>query len=314
MGGQNGDSTRFGQALWEIARRTDVNKVVEIGTWDGQGSTLQLVKGLASVEKANPPCFTSFEADPIFYEKAKAFWGRQTSLLEHVHVEIVNACIGTRFPKWSEVSSHPGFVEQMKTWFENESALYHAAIPKPLPPKVDMVLLDGGEYTTTGDWEVAETARPRIVALNNCLQFKGEKVYLFLAGSPDWVELSRGDEPNGTWAIFERISETIGIPKVATPDPTPHAAESAPRGPLPSRITPVGRKVSASVAASISLPDDIAWEDEVPVPTVAEEVVIPRPEIPGVGVSAPAEVIEVVSVTAKKKRGRPSTKKVVFVV
>lgn len=48
--------TSFGQALYSLAKQSDVKKVLEIGTWFGGGSTLCLAKGLK-------------ESDPSMKEK-----------------------------------------------------------------------------------------------------------------------------------------------------------------------------------------------------------------------------------------------------
>ena len=277
MGGQNNHYTSFGMALENIARHPDVDTVVEIGAWDGQGSTLQLVKGLASSpHKKNPPRLTTFEADLSFFEKARLFWSRQTHLLEQVHVDVVRGRVATHFPAWGDVVTHPGFHEQMVSWYERESAIYHGSEPIPVSPPVDLIVLDGGEYTTTADWESLMLTKPKFVAVNNCNLFKGEKVFASLSKSPNWSNIDDGTDHDIAWAIFERTcitprssgptSPRTEIEKFV-PDADEEEEESPPAPP-------------AQILPRIVEPVVIAWDDEDDLPPAAEPADVA--EIPAV--------------------------------
>ena len=272
MGGQHNEHTSFGRALEKIAGRPGVETVVEVGTWDGQGTTLQVAKGLASApHKANPPRLVTVEADPAFFEKATLFWSRQASIPEHVHIDVALGRISTRFARWIDVKAHPGFDDRMKEWYETESALYHGSSPVPVSPPLDMVVLDGGEYTTTGDWEVLEQARPKFVAVNNANLFKGEKVYAALSESPNW-EIVESDADNGiAWAIFERVAATPRAPppaaepavSFASPPPPPPAAEPAEAAEPAFTAIDVPAEIGGEIeAVPFAGPVVIAWDDE----------------------------------------------------
>lgn len=311
MGGQHNHDTSFGVVLEKIARLPEVETVVEIGTWDGQGSTLQLVKGLASSpHKKNPPLIITFEADPVFYEKASVFWSRQAHLLERVDVNIRFGRVSTRFAKWEDVTAHHGFHEQMNSWYEKESSIYHESSPFPVSPPVDFVVLDGGEYTTTGDWEVLEQSHPKFVAVNNCTQFKGEKVYASLSKSSNWKMIESDVEYNISWAVFEHVSPT---PEAPTPSPEPAKcpAPEETRGPDSTAQEIHVVETPAEELVTIVDPVVIVWDDEdddLPADNIPEEpaeiqtlvsevaspVVTPRPE--------PQLAPEPVAVVEKKKR------------
>ena len=309
MGGQHNQDTSFGVALEKIASHHDVNTVVEIGAWDGQGSTLQLARGLASSpHKKNPPRLTTFEADFSFFEKAKLFWSRQTHLLEQVHVDVVHGRVATHLAAWGDVVTHPGFHEQMVSWYEKESAIYHGSEPIPISPPVDLIVLDGGEYTTTADWESLMLTRPKFVAVNNCNLFKGEKVFASLSKSPSWSNLDDGAEHGISWAIFERTCVTPRSPASTSPHPeiekfVPAVVEKDESPPAaPAEILPV-----------IVDPVVIAWDDEddlltVPEPVGATEIPVITPEIDvsdGPEEELPTEPIAPEPpVVEKKKTGR----------
>ena len=76
MPGQITLETEFGKKLHELAADPRYKIFVEVGTWDGEGSTKSLVKGLESrsEEDASGAGIFSFEANRDLWMVASRYW------------------------------------------------------------------------------------------------------------------------------------------------------------------------------------------------------------------------------------------------
>jgi hypothetical protein len=86
-----------------------------------------------------------------------------------------------------------------------ESVIAETAPLIDLPKVIDFLLLDGGEFTTDGDF-LTLWDRCRVIALDDCNPAKSVKtIYaktcLERAG---WTKLAGSDEDRNGWVIFER--------------------------------------------------------------------------------------------------------------
>jgi predicted O-methyltransferase YrrM len=62
----------FGDLLAKLGADTQFSTYLEVGTWNGQGSTQCIMKGILQM---NPTAtFYSLEANAEMYDKAVAFW------------------------------------------------------------------------------------------------------------------------------------------------------------------------------------------------------------------------------------------------
>lgn len=69
--GQINMNTQFGEYICKIASLNDVVNIFEVGTWNGQGSTVCLMNGI--INKTNSNLY-SIEANPQMYNQAISFW------------------------------------------------------------------------------------------------------------------------------------------------------------------------------------------------------------------------------------------------
>lgn len=207
MGGQINSSTGFGKFLREFAEnRTDLATFVDVGTWDGEGSTRMLADGLAGRPRGSPvPTLWSFETDERMHAAASAKWAKDGP--ENVETHLVHGRLGGDIAPLGLVRSSPGFKNEMLQWWMGEKRnLMNAPLKRDvLLATVDFVLLDGGEFTTRDDWIFAKTLSPKVVALDDVNTFKCRDIVAELESEPDlWKKIGGGDERNG-WVAFERV-------------------------------------------------------------------------------------------------------------
>lgn len=199
--GQLHSETKFGAFLREFSlERRDLKNFVEIGTWNGQGSTLQIASSLA--ERSDGSSLFSFEADGDMLRTAMENYHHPRDSLHFVHGRISD-----RIMTLEEVRWHPLYKgADMEGWLEGETKAFESAplnrdvIPTPL----DFVLLDGGEFTTIGDWKYLKTLGPKVVALTCTGALKSHDIFEELDKTASWKIVGRGDEFQG-WAVFENM-------------------------------------------------------------------------------------------------------------
>lgn len=198
MLGQIHLGTEFGGRLRDLALRPDVHSFVEVGTWNGNGSTTCFMAGLMA--RTDEWTLTSYETNQEWHDTAVARWKG----VEPERLRLVHGRIGNRIMSMRDIETHPLVQPAWREWYEGEFRDFEAAPLVSLPPVVDCVLLDGGEFTTCGDWDAVKAAGPRIVALDDTRSIKCVDIAAELHADPEWALLDQGDERTG-WAIFTHV-------------------------------------------------------------------------------------------------------------
>jgi hypothetical protein len=199
--GQINDDTMFGKLITRIASDEQYSTICEIGTWNGQGSTRCVMEGMRS--RKTPFTFFSIEANREFYGKASKFWSPCPPSLVLMYGSLHNKIMSR-----SDVEQHPLFKsvnEHYNLWYEDE---YNCATQSPrvtLPvTHVDVVILDGGEFSTEEDWNILKTYNPKIVILDDTCVIKTSSIRKELIESSEWEALYDVQHERNGWAIFKR--------------------------------------------------------------------------------------------------------------
>jgi hypothetical protein len=193
MSGQINLQTEFGKKLCEMAMNPSLKTFVEVGAWNGQGSTLCLAKGLQTRPDLSDVRLFSLETNKQFFEIAENFWKDKG-----LPVHILNARVAENMMPLLEIVNHPRFDMIKNHWllhYEQDIVdFYSSAVIKML--KADMILLDGGEFSTYSDWLVLKELNPSIVALDDTNVMKSERVLKELKEA-GWTVLFESNERNG---------------------------------------------------------------------------------------------------------------------
>lgn len=193
MGQINPDSA-FGRALTDLSRQ--YSTICEVGTWNGQGTTRCLMLGDAEV--------WSYESCPEQYQKARGFWASSPARLHLVYGTLHRkiATLDPDHPGIREIVKHHG-TEYHKWHAGEQRSLQQAPLVAP-PSRADVIVLDGGEFTTQGDYEVLRSLNPKVIALDDTRVFKTHDIRKELLASPEWRVLHDELRDRNGWAIFER--------------------------------------------------------------------------------------------------------------
>jgi hypothetical protein len=107
-----------------------------------------------------------------------------------------------------EIRAHPRFnhiVTHFDLWYKQDVQDYNIApfLDMGLFPSLDVIVLDGGEFSSGADWAALKTKNPKVVCLDDVGVMKNYDVYAELCQSHQWKYIAGSDERHG-WAVFER--------------------------------------------------------------------------------------------------------------
>jgi len=191
--------TPFGDCLRRLGADTRYQKFVEIGTWNGRGSTLCLLEGMAEQGKGYHPTLRSVEANEAAAAAAKELWGWRAGVpIKVFHGRLCKEMMGD-----GEILAHPLYQKVMAHHRLHGQAERRDFADAPLlsfSDGADVVVADGGEFSGWSDWLAVRALRPKVVCLDDTEVMKNEKVLreMLLEG---WSLLASGRDRNG-WAVL----------------------------------------------------------------------------------------------------------------
>ncbi len=202
MTGQiNYEDNKLGKYIVQIAENPNVKTVVEIGTWNGLGTTRCVLHGFKKANKIDYN-FISLECCPEMY--AEALKNNANNLNNNFKIVFGKIVSENDITSWFDVNS---LSNEQKDWLQQD-IIWMKNVPnviETLPKKIDFIILDGGEFSTYLEWTVLKD-RVKYVALDDTLSLKNKKVREEILVSTDFKVLI--DDPNGSrhgCLIAERI-------------------------------------------------------------------------------------------------------------
>lgn len=141
--GQINLDTAAGKWIAEIAAREDVKTIVEIGTWNGYGSTRCAYESIKGTDKR----MISLETDRDMFDGAAEVY-KDCPEISVIHGHITDLTInpdnlGDEF--FSDYSR-----DAKRVWFEEDVSNIKNSpnVLDQIPEKIDFLILDGGEFSS----------------------------------------------------------------------------------------------------------------------------------------------------------------------
>jgi len=194
--------TEEGRSIMKLLQGADIKTIVEIGTWNGLGSTMCILHGIQGKDVQ----FWSLECNK---EKHTAAVESLSDLID-ARVELIWGSVVDVEVVSSEkyLSNFPSLKdsETLQGWFKADLANCMACpkVLKDLPEKIDFLLLDGGEFTSLYEFFVLLPRCSGYIALDDTLTDKCRQVRKCLTESFDWIEVTCIDSSKG-FSIFKRV-------------------------------------------------------------------------------------------------------------
>jgi len=207
--GQINMNNEFGKQIYLICKhykRNEPKCIVEIGSWNGQGSTICIMNAIHNQPKSS---LYSFEADKPFADKAVEYWNSISDTYHNVKniLHIINATLHRQLAPKEDIIKMYGDIPHYEKHYIGEQILLNSAQLYPIKDNisnVDIIILDGGEYTTMEDFNILITYKPKYVILDDTKSFKCNKIKSLLLHGDEYKCIFDSSERNGC-AIFESV-------------------------------------------------------------------------------------------------------------
>jgi hypothetical protein len=193
--GQVKVDSEFGRWISKYAADPRFTRYVEIGTWNGRGSTCCFYDGF--LKRSSSVKLQSYEIAPDRVEYAKQVWDFYDPI-EVIHGRILEEC-----PSLEEVLRvHPNINPE---WHSDDVKNF-ATCPYVAMNDPQVILLDGAEYLTWFEFErMINTTAASVYLLDDTQTAKCPKILQFFAEHPEWKRVAGSDTDRNGWAIFEVI-------------------------------------------------------------------------------------------------------------
>lgn len=181
----------FGQLIQRYAEDPRFQRYMEIGSWNGKGSTICV--GIGFLARRDTPVLHSLEINRERYTEASAFWEHNPTIRIH-HARVLSELPDVR-------TVHSSIESE---WQADDERSFRGADylnPEEIAPEV--VILDGGEYLTYFEFQKLKQFA-KVFILDDTLVAKCKRVDKELSADPDWNLVASGTDRHG-WAIYERL-------------------------------------------------------------------------------------------------------------
>jgi hypothetical protein len=199
-------NTGLGKAIFNLASQADgPKKWLEVGTWNGNGTTLCALNGFMKRELKDNISFLTYECDPFMYRIAKENLENHPLFTNNLSIVCGRLPGEFHFPTENEIPDNDKYRgSHYHLQYEREKALFNTAeeIAPFFSPEV--IILDGGLYSGLFDWYSIDKSSLQYILLDDVTTAKNQKVYQEILSNPEWVvESENKNELNG-WAFFKR--------------------------------------------------------------------------------------------------------------
>jgi len=173
--GQINRGTLLGDKIYGMCRQSNVNTIVDIGTWNGMGTTKCIYDAVIGTRKE----VYSLECNKIRHEEAKINLGFIPSTFKLIHGTIVDAKELQPIMDTLENDTLKGWLKDDLNWLRSTPNVLNQ-----LPEKIDVCIIDGGEFS--GDLEFFKLwQKCHYIILDDTNAIKHKKTKEFILSNPD---------------------------------------------------------------------------------------------------------------------------------
>jgi hypothetical protein len=157
MSGQINRGTRTGEFIYNTCLQKDIINIVEIGTWNGQGSTKCIAEAIIS--RFDDSNLVSLESNEAMYKLAKQFWDNKLLPYNEFIKEKIKIIHGKIIEKEDlisieELKNYKNYIKDWEIWHAEDLQALDTCknVINLIPDKIDLLLLDGGEFSTLSEF------------------------------------------------------------------------------------------------------------------------------------------------------------------
>tara|TARA_Y100000593_G_scaffold94326_1_gene192899 strand:+ start:1435 stop:2058 length:624 start_codon:yes stop_codon:yes gene_type:complete len=200
MTGQINRGEVLGDAIYELARDEQYRNYVEVGTWNGQGSTVCFWHGLSC--RDDNWRFISFEANKDFHDTALNFFGDKVDAqfnLVHGRIVAIEDMWTLDCPHVKAHYENHVHKDICQRFFDGDLKAFKSCGNKAHllnDMEIDVLLLDGGEFSTFAEFKLLKP-RSKIIILDDTRELKTKMAHEELLNDLEWDCVIDSNARNG---------------------------------------------------------------------------------------------------------------------
>ena len=211
MIGQINLGTSAGDFIYNVCLREENKTIVEIGTWNGMGSTRCVMQALLDKDFSEDGFLLSLESNKKMFDEAVQNWNKKTLGLSSIFLDKLKLVHGRIIEKnelilLEEIRTYKDYVPDWETWYQQDLNAIESCenVLHLVPAKIDVLVLDGGEFSTLAEFNKLKD-RSRVIVCDDTKTVKCRKIRQMLLNDSSYkVILDIQNERNG-FSAFERI-------------------------------------------------------------------------------------------------------------
>ena len=174
--GQMNMYTRTGKTLFDLIEQdTSIKTILDVGSWNGLGTTLCCVLGATARLLYKPVHIIALETNPEFFEKGKKAWENRPG---KEMIFFYKGRIAESMMTDTEIRAHSTF-NSSKThydlWYKSDIQHFNESQCLELNGQIDLAILDGGEYSGFQDYLAVLKCNPKYLILDDYKTMKNDK-------------------------------------------------------------------------------------------------------------------------------------------
>jgi hypothetical protein len=152
--GQINLQSDLGKIIYGLVKYHEFENIVDVGTWNGMGTTTCILQALEDSQKTD----TNIYSIELYPEMLKIAKDNLSDYLHKYNLKLLQGRISDpdEVYGWFDHSSID-FENDMhaKLWYDKDMELLKQSqsILNLLPQNIDLLILDGGEYSTYPEWQ-----------------------------------------------------------------------------------------------------------------------------------------------------------------
>jgi len=185
MQGQINRGSKLEEYIFELTKKPEVKTIVDIGTWNGMGSTKCVLDGVLSSKISKE--VISLECNKMRYEEAKTNLGFLPPNFKLIHGTLINADELYPILEKLENETYKKWIQEDINWIKVIPNVFHL-----MPEKIDLLIVDGGEFS--GEIEFFKLyERCKYIVLDDTTTNKNKKSREFILANPDKFSIIEDD-------------------------------------------------------------------------------------------------------------------------
>jgi hypothetical protein len=193
--GQINQGSQLGRWIEVLSSLNEVKVIIEVGTWSGRGSSRMIGLGISKSALEVSKSVIGLEIDPRMANSASRYLRRFPNF-RVIHGRIVDQHeLDTKNLSTAEQL----WYEKDLLNFENSPNVFYM-----IPPKIDLLILDGGEFSSFAEFMKLKSRIAGWVVLDDTLIRKNREVHESLKNDSNFSLVWESSERNGC-SIFRRV-------------------------------------------------------------------------------------------------------------